>query len=106
MGGGGTSGSKGQNGLGTLSLAPLIAGQAFGYDVKNAPGGGLTLARPQGGGQLFPQLFSGNQFSSLSNLAQPYQSFLNPGTAQTIGQQASNTLTNTLPAINHLATTA
>lgn len=95
--------SGGVTGLGTLSLAPILLGQAFGFSAANAPGGGLTLGT--NGGQFLPQLFKPGDFSQLAGLAQPYQSFLQPGLANTVGRQASDVISNTLPGVNELQQT-
>lgn len=88
--------------LGTLSLGPILAAQAFGFGTGVSPGGGgLTIT---GGNQFLPQLFNPQQFQSLGDLARPLPSFLGD-TAGVVGEQASDVLQNILPGINELATT-
>lgn len=101
------SSSKGsqssQTGLGTLSLAPIIAGQLFGAQTGSAPGGGLTLTGT--GGVNFPQIFSPTQFGELRDLARPFESFLPGDTTTTVGGQAGDVLTSVLPGVEELIQT-
>lgn len=102
MGSGGSTSSQNLQGLGTLSLGPIGAAQLFGVPTGVNRKGGLTLT---GNAQILPQVFDPSQFQSLGQLAQPFPSFLDQGTASTLGQQSSDLLTGVLPGIQELATT-
>jgi len=100
MGSGGTSNTQPQ-GLGTLSLGPIAAAQAFGLPTFNSRGGGIGI----GNGQILPQLFGPNTFAPLQDLSRTYQPFQDPGLFNQIGQQSSQLLGGVLPKVNELAQT-